>query len=610
MARVLKLSEVKELVLGKRTLVTVDANDSLTTALKLFQEHHVTSMPVRNRRLSAPHQTEKPSLKKPQALQSIMVHPSPMRFVGMLSVVDVAIFLAEWDGNKGARGDDGEMVAKTLGDVKVADVMGKSEETRQMVVVDPHASVWQAMLLLGAGGFHRGLVPNICPGENELLPLTEPPPKPATLAERRAEKEEKGEEGEGEEGAGLAVAPAPPMPLAVHSEVTGGVVGEEYRVLSQMDVAAFLLSHEGLMGLALAKRVDDLGLVWPLVVTITPSDTLLHAFRLFRRHQVTALPVVAAHASEPHAGFHACEEVLIDTLSASDVRCIHVLEGGVEGKKGHEGLKEEKKEGKKEEGKGKHGKKGKERKGHHAKKTAVRVGEEEFEDLGEVTVGQFLSAVRTTQNRHLITCTRNTSLRRVLHRMVRERVHRVWVVDQQEQPSPMPSPRIPSTSIFKDNLEDQGHSGNGKPKAHAATVLPAIEEDKPAAAEEGPGVAAGEEGARLAAASLLHGVAGSSMGGVGVGVGGGSVEMHLQGVVSLTDILRIVRVLPIASLSSSQLGDLGKELDVQEGGEGKEEELEGWEMGGGEFLTPDWSIAPGSLLDWWPKMSKSSSVGA
>ncbi|CAI5523991.1 unnamed protein product [Closterium sp. Naga37s-1] len=589
MARVLKLSEVKELVLGKRTLVTVDADDSLTTALKLFQEHHVTSMPVRNRRLSAPHQTEKPSLKKPQALQSIMVHPSPMRFVGMvsrrrtsrvqfigmLSVVDVAIFLAEWDGNKGARGDDGEMVAKTLCDVKVADVMGKSEETRQMVVVDPHASVWQAMLLLGAGGFHRGLVPNICPGEHDLLPLTEPPPKPTSLAERRAEKEEKGEEEEGEgEGAGAAVVPAPPMPLAVHSEVTGGVVGEEYRVLSQMDVATFLLSHEGLMGLALAKKVDDLGLVWPLVVTITPSDTLLHAFRLFRRHQVTALPVVAAHASEPHSGFHACGEVLIDTLSASDVRCIHVLEGGVEGKKGQEGLKEEKKEGKKEEGKGKHGKKGKERKGHHAKKTAVRVGEEEFEDLGEVTVGQFLSAVRTAQNRHLITCTRNTSLRRVLHRMVRERVHRVWVVDQQEQPSPMPSPSIPSTSIFKDNLEDQGHAGNGKPKPHAATVLPA-------------------------------------MGGVGGGgVGGGSVEMHLQGVVSLTDILRIVRVLPIASLSSSQLGELGKELDVQEGGEGKEEELEGWEMGGGEFLMPDWSIAPGSLLDWWPKMSKSSSVGA
>ncbi|CAI7894010.1 unnamed protein product [Closterium sp. NIES-54] len=194
--------------------------------------------------------------------------------------------------------------------------------------------------------------------------------------------------------------------------------------------------------------------------------------------------------------------------------------------------------------------------------------------------------------------------------MVRERVHRVWVVDQQEQPSPMPSPRIPSTSIFKDNLEDQGHTGNGKSKAHAATVLPAIEEDKPAVAEEGPAVAAGDEGARLAATSLLQGVAGSSMGGVGGGVGGGSVEMHLQGVVSLTDILRIVRVLPIASLSSSQLGELGMELDVQEGGEGKEEELEGWEMGGGEFLTPDWSIAPGSLLDWWPKMSNSSSVGA
>ncbi|GJP32448.1 hypothetical protein CLOM_g17072 [Closterium sp. NIES-68] len=393
MARVLKLSEVKELVLGKRTLVTVDANDSLTTALKLFQEHHVTSMPVRNRRLSAPHQTETPSLKKPQALQSIMVHPSPMRFVGMLSVVDVAIFMAEWDGNKDKRGDDDEVVAKTLCDVKVADVMGKSEETRQMVVVDPHASVWQAMLLLGAGGFHRGLVPNIGPGEHELHPVIEPPAKP-TEAPTKGEGNAGSEEEKEEEG---AAQPAPPMPLAVHSEVMGGVVGEEYRVLSQMDVATFLLSHEGLMGLALAKRVDDLGLVWPLVVTITPADTLLHAFRLFRRHQVTALPVVAARLSEPHSAFHACGETLIDTLSATDVRCIHLLEVRAEKKettKQEKGKKGKERKQRKEHGKG-HGKDHEKEQGEgHGTKTAVRVGEEEFEDLGAITVGQFLAALR------------------------------------------------------------------------------------------------------------------------------------------------------------------------------------------------------------------------
>ncbi|CAI5466630.1 unnamed protein product [Closterium sp. Yama58-4] len=141
-----------------------------------------------------------------------------------------------------------------LKEARVADVMGKTEETRTMLVLDPHATVHQAMEMLGSRGFHRALVPNVCPQDHDQSTAM---PMPALLQSRL---------GGGE----------------------GGTAGEEYRVLSQMDIAAFMLKHEGLLGLALAKSIDDIGLVWPSVVSVTPSTPLLDAFNKFRIRGVSA----------------------------------------------------------------------------------------------------------------------------------------------------------------------------------------------------------------------------------------------------------------------------------------------------------------------------------
>ncbi|CAI5527646.1 unnamed protein product, partial [Closterium sp. Naga37s-1] len=148
----------------------------------------------------------------------------------------------------GMDGSGGIGQLEWLKEARVADVMGKTEETRTMLVLDPHATVLQAMEMLGSRGFHRALVPNICPQDHDH---TTAMPMPALLQSRL---------GGGE----------------------GGAAGEEYRVLSQMDIAAFMLKHEGLLGLALAKSIDDIGLVWPSVVSVTPSTPLLDAFNMFR----------------------------------------------------------------------------------------------------------------------------------------------------------------------------------------------------------------------------------------------------------------------------------------------------------------------------------------
>ncbi|CAI7899559.1 unnamed protein product, partial [Closterium sp. NIES-53] len=152
-------------------------------------------------------------------------------------------------GNSEKRGGSGGVEQlEWLKEARVADVMGKTEETRTMLVLDPHATVLQAMEMLGSRGFHRALVPNMCPCDHDR---TTAMPMPALLQSRL---------GGGE----------------------GGTMGEEYRVLSQMDIAAFMLKHEGLLGLALAKSIDDIGLVWPSVVSVTPSTPLLDAFNMFR----------------------------------------------------------------------------------------------------------------------------------------------------------------------------------------------------------------------------------------------------------------------------------------------------------------------------------------
>ncbi|CAI5491656.1 unnamed protein product, partial [Closterium sp. Naga37s-1] len=125
--------------------------------------------------------------------------------------------------------------------------------------------VLQAMELLGSRGFHRALVPNMCPCDHDQ---TTAMPMPALLQSRL---------GGGE----------------------GGTAGEEYRVLSQMDIAAFMLKHEGLLGLALAKSIDDIGLVWPSVVSVTPSTPLLDAFNMFRIRGISAVAVVQPKPAPP-----------------------------------------------------------------------------------------------------------------------------------------------------------------------------------------------------------------------------------------------------------------------------------------------------------------------
>ncbi|CAI5946632.1 unnamed protein product [Closterium sp. NIES-65] len=230
----------------------------------------------------------------------------------------------------GGRGNGGGMSEKRGGisgvgrlewlkEARVADVMGKTEETRTMLVLDPHATVLQAMELLGSRGFHRALVPNMCPCDHDQ---TTSMPMPALLQSRL---------GGGE----------------------GGTAGEEYRVLSQMDIAAFMLKHEGLLGLALAKSIDDIGLVWPSVVSVTPSTPLLDAFNMFRIRGISAVAVVQPKPAPPAVVVEegggdskdeeggtektkeasvvlpqwpmgGCGSVLTGTLSASDVKQVDV----------------------------------------------------------------------------------------------------------------------------------------------------------------------------------------------------------------------------------------------------------------------------------------------
>ncbi|CAI5478831.1 unnamed protein product [Closterium sp. Yama58-4] len=194
----------------------------------------------------------------------------------------------------GVKGDGGGMSEKRGGSIgigqlewlkesRVADVMGKTEETRTMLVLDPHATVLQAMELLGSRGFHRALVPNVCPCDHDK---TTAMPMPALLQSRLG-------------------------------GVEGGTTGEEYRVLSQMDIAAFMLKHEGLLGLALAKSIDEIGLVWPSVVSVTPSTPLLDAFNMFRIRGISAVAVVQPKPAPPavmveegvaHGGVRQCAD--------------------------------------------------------------------------------------------------------------------------------------------------------------------------------------------------------------------------------------------------------------------------------------------------------------
>lgn len=72
------------------------------------------------------------------------------------------------------------------------------------------------MEYLGVRGFHRALVPNVCLREHAAGDV--------------------------------------PVPSALKDDLVAAAKGEEYRVLSQVDLARFILAHEGRFGLALAQR--------------------------------------------------------------------------------------------------------------------------------------------------------------------------------------------------------------------------------------------------------------------------------------------------------------------------------------------------------------------
>ena len=79
---ILHKAQVKELVEGKRVLVSIDVDDTLDEALALLREKQFAAMPVRalqpDRLASASYNDRPQSGRK-------RVYPSKMRFIGMVS---------------------------------------------------------------------------------------------------------------------------------------------------------------------------------------------------------------------------------------------------------------------------------------------------------------------------------------------------------------------------------------------------------------------------------------------------------------------------------------------------------------------------------------------
>ena len=82
MALILHKAQVKELVEGKRVLVSIDVDDTLDSALALFREKKFAAVPVRALqpdRLTAASFSDRPQSGRKR------VYPSKMRFIGMVS---------------------------------------------------------------------------------------------------------------------------------------------------------------------------------------------------------------------------------------------------------------------------------------------------------------------------------------------------------------------------------------------------------------------------------------------------------------------------------------------------------------------------------------------
>lgn len=319
MAAVLAEVTVAEIVSGKRKLVFVEAHDSLEHALALLREHNILAMPVRTQEARADAKTAARELN----------------FCGLLSVLDVAAFVAR----------DPEACGKSGEGVEVASVMKKTAESWHMLLLDPHATVARAMEYLGVRGFHRALVPNVC------------------LAEHGPDDV--------------------PLPSALVEDLTPHAKGEEYRVLSQVDLARFILAHEGRFGLALSVSIESVGLDGGKVLATTKEELLSDALDRMAGHAVSALAVV--EKLEEGAPWAATDAGLLGTLSASDLRGCS------------------------------------------------------FEDLKSahsISVGDFLARRHGQAPREQLTCTRHTEIRAVLSRMVESGVHRLWVMAEPDSNAP------------------------------------------------------------------------------------------------------------------------------------------------------------------------------
>ncbi|XP_073274743.1 SNF1-related protein kinase regulatory subunit gamma-like PV42a [Primulina huaijiensis] len=165
-----------------------------------------------------------------------------------------------------------------------------------------------------------------------------------------------------------------------------------YRMLTQMDLLKYLKAHESELKGIMGRRVRELGAVSEIVFGVTDTTKVIDAIKCMNMASLNAVPIVEATEDieeDPSQLINGKDRKLVGTFSSSDLRVCPLSQ----------------------------------------LESCLHLNIVDFiEKLSETPLHKACNMKNSTKE--LITCQPESPLQEVLDKVINNRVHRVWVVDE------------------------------------------------------------------------------------------------------------------------------------------------------------------------------------
>ncbi|XP_068636421.1 SNF1-related protein kinase regulatory subunit gamma-like PV42a [Aristolochia californica] len=339
-AHLLKTKTVRDLISDKKKLVEVPYTASLAHTMNALVANNAVAVPV----AAPPGQWIGAGgsviLESDKTTGAIRKH-----YIGMVSMLDILLHIADsGTEDNGAPTSDLE----TRMGVPVSSIIGHCIEGLSLWTLNPNTSILDCMEVFSKG-IHRALIPlESLVGNVAGVELTESSPG--------------------------------------------------YRMLTQMDVIAFLKAHEIELAELLSHSVGDLGAITETVFAVDNHTKVIDAIKCMKNAALNAVPIVEAsraYGEEHKELINGRGRKLIGTFSATDLRGCPITQ----------------------------------------LQSWLTLNVVEFKErvaMGpRVESGTDAGGLAGSSAKILVTCSYDSSLAKVITKAVEGHVHRVWVVDSQ-----------------------------------------------------------------------------------------------------------------------------------------------------------------------------------